>query len=126
MLRTNSKQARQNVQQYIMDGFMGENYNIKAPETFAETVAVIMAIFNEEKPAEGSFARMTEAERFADWAAGLPSILDTCYYYNRSAVDDLGEILEETEAEKARFTEAQAEERLTYLIYRELVRGCRQ
>lgn len=68
---------------------------------------------------------MTEQERFEEWAAGLPSILDTCYYYNRSAVDDLGAILEETDSEKARYTEQQAETRLTYLIYRELVRGCR-
>ena len=35
-------------------------------------------------------------------AAGLPSVLDTCYFYNRSAVDDLGAILEETESEKAK------------------------
>lgn len=68
---------------------------------------------------------MTEQERFEEWAAGLPSILDTCYYYNRSAVDDLGAILEETDSEKARYSEQQAETRLTYLIYRELVRGCR-
>ena len=66
---------------------------------------------------------MTEQERFEEWAAGLPSILDTCYYYNRSAVDDLGAILEETDSEKARYSEQQAETRLTYLIYRELVRG---
>jgi hypothetical protein len=68
---------------------------------------------------------MSEGERFADWAAGLPSILDTCYYYNRSAVDDLGAILEETAEEKARYSEAQAETLLTSLIYRELVRGCK-
>lgn len=50
-------------------------------------------------------------------------ILDTCYYYNRSAVDDLGAILEETEEEKARFTEQEAEQLLTDLIYRELTKG---
>lgn len=124
MLKTNTRQARRNVQKYIMDGFNPDGF--EAAETFAEVAAVIMAVFNAEKPAEGSFTRMTEAQRFTDWAQGLPSILDTCYYYNRSAVDDLGEILEETEAEKTRFTETQAEERLTYLIYRELVRGCRR
>ena len=55
----------------------------------------------------------------------MPSILDTCYYYNRSAVYDLGAILEETAEEKARYNEAQAETLLTSLIYRELVRGCK-
>ena len=125
MLKTNSKKARENVQAYIMQHFDGTNHEIETPETFTQTAAVIMAVFNSEKPAKGGYSSMSEQERFIEWAAGLPSILDTCYYYNRSAVDDLGEILEETEQEKARFTEQDAESRLTYLIYRELVRGCR-
>lgn len=125
MLKTNSKQARQNVQAYIMQGFTGENYSIEPPETFKDTAAVIMKIFNSEKPAEGAYNRMNEQERFTDWAQGLPSILDTCYYYNRSAVDDLGAILEETAEEKARYSEQNAEQLLTALIYRELVRGCK-
>lgn len=124
MLKTNSKQARQNVQAYIMQGFTGENYSIETPETFKDTAAVIMKIFNSEKPVEGAYSRMNEQERFTDWAQGLPSILDTCYYYNRSAVDDLGAILEETAEEKARYSEQNAEQLLTALIYRELVRGC--
>ena len=125
MLKTNSKQARQNVQAYIMQGFTGENYSIETPETFKDTAAVIMKIFNSEKPAEGAYSRMNEQERFTDWAQGLRSILDTCYYYNRSAVDDLGAILEETAEEKARYSEQNAEQLLTALIYRELVRGCK-
>lgn len=125
MLKTNSKQARQNVQAYIMQGFTGENYSIETPETFKDTAAVIMKIFNSEKPTEGAYSRMNEQERFTDWAQGLPSILDTCYYYNRSAVDDLGAILEETAEEKARYSEQNAEQLLTALIYRELVRGCK-
>lgn len=43
MLKTNSKQARQNVQAYIMQGFTGENYSIETPETFKDTtVAQLM------------------------------------------------------------------------------------
>lgn len=120
MLKTNSRQARQNVQAYIMQHFDGSNYDIETPETFKETAAIILATCEKEKYySQGR----TGAETFKDWAQGLPSILDTCYYYNRSAVDDLGAILEETEAEKARYTEAQAEELLTSLIYRELCRA---
>jgi hypothetical protein len=49
---------------------------------------------------------------------------DPCgYYYNRSAVDDLGAILEQSEREKAQYSEAEAENLLTHLIYRELKRG---
>ncbi len=125
MLKTNSKQARQNVQAYIMERFDGCNYEIETPATFPATAAIILDTFRSEKPAEGGYSRMSEAERFTEWAAGLPSILDTCYYYNRSAVNDLGAILEETAQEKARYSEAQAETLLTSLIYRELVRGCK-
>lgn len=119
-LKSNSKTARQNVQRYIMDGFTPENYEIETPDTFGGVARVIMAIFNAEKPALGGYARMTEQQRFIDWAQGLPSILDTCYYYNRSAVDDLKQILGES-----RYTEEQAEQILTNLIYRELVTGCK-
>lgn len=125
MLRTNSKQARQNVQQYIINHFDGCNYGIDTPATFQETASIILGIFRSEKPAIRNYSIMPEGERFTEWAAGLPSILDTCYYYNRSAVDDLGAILEETSEEKARYSESQAEALLTSLIYRELVRGCK-
>lgn len=125
MLKTYSKQARLNIQAYIKDHFDGCSYGIETPDTFKELSEIILDTFNSEKPACGSYSRMTEQERFEEWAAGLPSILDTCCYYNRSAVDDLGAILEETDSEKARYSEQQAETRLTYFIYRELVRGCR-
>jgi len=122
MLRTNSKKARENVRAYIMNHFTPENYTDTAPQEWPGIAAFILDTFRSEKPAIGAYARMTEQERFTDWASGLPSVLDCCYYYNRPAVDDLGAILEETEAEKARCTEQQAENLLTYLIYRELTR----
>lgn len=122
MLRTNSKKARENVRAYIVNHFTPENYTDTPPQEWPEIAVFILDTFREEKPGIGAYARMTERERFTDWASGLPSVLDCCYYYNRPAVDDLGAILEETEAEKARYTEQQAENLLTYLIYRELTR----
>ena len=121
MLKTNSKKARDNVRKYIMHHFDGCNHGIESPKTFEETAAVILSIFRAEQPAIGSYAAMSEKDRFANWASGLPSILDTCYYYNRSAADDLGSILEEVEGEKAKYSESQAESLLTWLIYRELM-----
>lgn len=125
MLRTNSKKARENVRAYIMEHFTPENYTDNPPQDWPGVAAFILDTFRSEKPPIGSYTRMSEQERFTDWASGLPSVLDTCYYYNRSAVNDLGAILEETESEKARFDEPQAESLLTNLIYRELVRGCK-
>lgn len=125
MLKTNSRKARENVRVYILDNFTPENYTDTPPQDFPGVAAFILDKFRKEEPAEGGYSRMTETERFTNWAQGLPSILNTCYYYNRSAVDDLGEILEETESEKARYSEPQAESLLTCLIYRELLRGCK-
>lgn len=65
-------------------------------------------------------SRKSINELFIYWCQGLPTIIDTCYYYNRSAVTDLAMILEESESEKSKFTERQAEEKLTHLIFREI------
>ena len=117
-LRTNTKKAIENIRTYIMNNFDGTNYEIEQPETFEETARIILDTFESEKFRNHG----NRQEIFVDWCAGLPSILDTCYYYNRSAVDDLGNILEQTETEKAKYSEAQAERMLSILIYRELVK----
>ena len=56
---------------------------------------------------------------FVSWCSGLPSMLDTSYYLHR-AVKDLGDILEESEEERARFSETEAETLLSRRIYREI------
>lgn len=125
MLRTNTKKAIENIRAYIIKGFDGTNYGIETPETFEEVANVIYSTFAEEYLYEYN-RRRNEQEVFVEWCAGLPSIIDTCYYYNRSAVADLGDILEETEEERNRYTEAQAEETLSRLIYREITRRARK
>ena len=121
MLRT--KKAIENIRAYIMDTFTPEHYTDNPPEDFPEVAAFILDTFRKEKMSEFRYRDCNEFAAFTDWCQGLPAVLDTCYYYNRSAVDDLGAILEETAEEKARFTAAEAERRLTWLIYRELGKG---
>lgn len=59
-----------------------------------------------------------------DWFCGLPSVLDTAHYiYHANAVDMLGEWLEETESEKARFSESEAERMINRLLIREILKG---
>ena len=125
MLRTNTKKANENIRAYIMDNFTPENYTDNPPKDFPEVAAFILAVFRTERKhiLNCDYYRPIEFAAFTDWCKGLPSVLDTCYYYNRSAVDDLGRILEETAEEKARFSEPEAERRLTWLIYRELGKG---
>jgi hypothetical protein len=128
MLKTNSKKAQENIKQYIVDNFNGTNYTATPPEDWHGIAQFILDAFRVEKYSvreDYHYYKGNESAAFADWCAGLPSVLDTCYYYNRSAIDDLGAILEETDEEKARFTETQAESLLTALIYRELTKECK-
>lgn len=121
MLRT--KKANENIRAYIMGNFVPESYTNDPPKDFPEVAAFILDAFRKEKMSDFRYHDCNEFAAFTDWCQGLPSVLNTCYYYNRSAVDDLGAILEETAEEKARFTEVEAERRLTWLIYRELSKG---
>ncbi len=127
MLKTNGKKAVENIRTYITANFTPENYTDQEFTTFSEIAAFIMENFRAEKFNDNMrlYYRNNETAAFTDWCAGLPSLLDTCYWYNRSALDDLAEILEYTEAEKARYTEQQAEKFLTDLIYRELKKASR-
>ena len=129
MLKTNSKKAAENIRAYIIDGFTPEGYTDNPPQEWHDIAAFILDTFRSEKyhlPQDFYYYKNNEFAAFADWCAGLCGVLDTCYYYNRSAVDDLGAILEETDEEKARYTEEQAEKTLTTLIYRELKKGAAQ
>lgn len=123
MIRTNTRKAIENIRAYIVDNFEPCGYTDNPPEDFPDIAAFILATFRREYVTRASYPRGCELEPFASWCQGLPTILDTCYYYNRSAVDDLGAILEETAEEKARFSEEEAERRLTWLLYRELIKG---
>lgn len=127
MLKTNSKKARENIRAYIM-----ENQNVieygksgKAPGNFPEAAREILNCFRKQKfytENEKRYFGNNEFIAFCDWASGLPGILNTDYYLCR-ACDIVGNILEETETEKARYTETQAEKLLNYLIYNELIKG---
>ena len=124
MLKTNSKKAIENIKNYIINNFDFSSYegyvDDEEPTTFETMAKFIYKCFITEKRYNNDNYRYSEQAIFQDWCAGLPSVLDTCYFYNRSAVDDLAIILEETEAEKEKYTESDAEKLLTNLIYREI------
>lgn len=128
MLKTNSKKARENVRAYVLENVTVENYDLPDPGTFEEAAAIIMDTFRFQRwnSIEDFRYYKTEKNSFIEWCQGLPSILDTCYYYNRSAVEDLAAILEETPTEAARYSETEAAAMLTSLIYRELLKGVKE
>ena len=126
MLRTNSKQAMENIKAYIIKHFDFTGYEEDGkpiPQTYQEICKCIYDTMMEEKFYNKS---VNDYETFKSWCQGLPSILDTCYYYNRSAVEDLKLILEETDEEASKHSEQQAEERLTWLLYREITKNMKK
>lgn len=123
MIRSNSKKAIENIRKYIVDNCDVCGYEVEQPQNFKAAAAFVLDTFKAEHWNSANIRRYygnNEYNSFVAWAQGLPSVLDTCYYYNRSAVDDLGAILEESEEEKSKYSEEQAESLLTWLIYREL------
>lgn len=143
MLRTNSKKARENIRAYILNNINLDDLRMqlvveaqrknKALDAYGSSLPRVdvfsiaaheidntfyleMLHFNKQYQA----GRVSRFDMFVEWCAGLPGILDTCYYYNRSALKDVQNILEQTDTEAARYTETQAENLLTNMIYREI------
>ena len=122
MLRTNTKKVAENVKIYIIQNF--EPYNeeeLEEFESFEDYALYIYKTFYNEEIKYNKNYRGNLYDHFKWWCQGLPSVLDCCYYYNRSAKDDVASILEEDEEEKNRYTEAEAEELLTRLIFKTIV-----
>lgn len=126
MLKTNSKKALENIRSYIVDNFTPENYNLELSSDFTTAAKVIYNCFIEEKSGTNDWGRVAEGVIFDDWMQGLPSIFGADYYLHCTALDDLGVILEETETEKARFTEDDAAKLLSSLIFREIKKAVKE
>lgn len=142
MLKTNSKQVKEKIKNYIIGGYKdfyedNKNYIEKEAETFEEIAKEIMKecfrakalnihcktsndIYNFIYCYYGTIQNM-----FTDWCQGLPSILNCDYYcyYNPSPVDLLGEWLEETEEEKNKYSNDEASELITKLMFRDLTKA---
>lgn len=123
MLKTNSRQAKENIKNYILNHFDFSSYRgcegyEEEPTTYKDICKCIYNTMHIEKRYNNS---KNDFETFKDWCQGLPTIIDTDYYYNRSAINDLGDILEQTAEQRNKYTEQQAEETLTRLLYREIV-----
>lgn len=121
MLKTNSKKAIENIKKYIVENFTPYNEEGVNISDFSAVARYIKnVVFNEKIKNSFERGRRNDFYFFEDWCQGLPSVLDTCYYYNRSAVDDLAIILGESDAEKSKYKEKDAAELLTRLIFREI------
>lgn len=135
MLKTNSKAAKRNIINYIREATAAGLENYENPKNYdtandAELTAYIWDIFQSEKyyTLETIKRRnmlmykvfdMLMYKVFEDWAQGLPSCgLADFWAYNPDPREVLGDILEETAAERNRYTMEEAAAQLTYLLYK--------
>ena len=134
MLKTNSKKVIKKVRKYCVDSWNehAEEEGLPTAESFeVASVEILKKCINEilcfEKEKRFIFLKHYYSGSFfiafEDWCQGLPSSIDTCYYYNRSAINQLGDWLEESEEEKSRYSESEAEKKITYLLFRELTKN---
>ena len=132
MLRTNSRKAIENIRKEIVNSYeeANEYYTFEDREAktdFNEICADILEAFRIEKLENDCYyiaGRASRNEMFMDWMQGLPTAFPVADdIFLRSAIDFLGNILEETEEEKARYTEDKAEKLACNLLYRELEKG---
>ena len=125
-LKTNSKKARENLHKYIMQAadyirtdYEPETYGNTDLTTYKGTARAVYKIFKIEKQYDES--RESEQMLFEDWATGLA--LNLFDYYLEDARETLGNILEQTQEERSRYTREQSEQLMTNMIYREISRA---
>lgn len=125
MLRTNSKEVRKAIQTLILAEAQDVNNNYEPfadLETAAEAIkADVIRVMSGDYYNRLHNLNGWSFKDFNYWVHGLPGLLDLPFIYRQpDAVDVLGDILQETPAERARYTETQADEMLCRLIFREL------
>lgn len=120
-LKTNTNKATANLFEYIANTInpeeIGEGFDVWTATRTDFSKAIVEYFETSYYNGDNRKHKMTKQELFTEWASGLPlGIFD--YYDNMSAVEIVGDILEETEEEKAKYTEEQASALLTYMIFR--------
>lgn len=121
MIKSNSLTARNNIKKFILNNFNFEDHP-EVKKDFNEVKTVILKSFNNYISESDKTRPLSSV--FYDWGSGLPNVLsfDDVFLGCDAAINVLGDILEETESEKKKYTESEAEKTLCNLIYRELVK----
>ena len=128
MLKTTTKKAKENIKKYVIDSssdYLMYDYGYNEKEVKENIYSIIKECFIDEKvkfDLRYKAGRISLQDLFEDYAQGLPlgGLFD---YYLHNAVDTLGDILEESEEERNKYSEEEAEKMLTRLIFREMIKG---
>ena len=125
MLRTNSKLAQQRIQDYVTYHFQpydedadNKAYNFDNYTCLCQYLwdKFIQQVYNSAE--ERRYFNHNIQEAFDYWIGGLPGILNPSYLYQESAIDILGDMLDQTITERNKYTKMDAQETLTYLIFK--------
>ena len=115
MLRTNSKKYLANIQNYLIDAVSTEDHKTEAI-TDAQKLAFVMSCYNSEFNHKYNAIRYpNEQERFANWLAGLPSVLDIPFKYD--GVLKLAKQLQEVETYNEKTEQRICENYFNFMAY---------
>ena len=123
-LKSNSKAVNESVKTYILENFDTSNhtpdYDNVNVSNIKEVCKAILECCNKEK---FYLSYPNTQSMLIDWMQGLPSILDTApILYSGSAIDLIGNWLQQTEKEKSKYDETTAEQFALYLISRMIIK----
>ena len=132
MRRSNSKEVNNLIRDFVMEHFNDVYYPDNKDylpdldtSNYNDVSKVVLDVFYQEKVKHDKAYNAGIVSRytlFEEWVSGLCSALPSEYYYNVSAVDLLGGWLDQTDDEKSKYSEDQAERMITKLLYRELTK----
>lgn len=123
MLKTNNKKVKEKIKDYIIKLYDDEDAidSIQKATNFDEIKENIKKVWYDEVGQYDLARKIPVFESFSSWCYGLPSFLKTGdYLLGGRGRKKLGDILEETEEERSRFSELEAEKKITYLIFKEI------
>jgi hypothetical protein len=118
MLRTNSKKYLNNIQTYLIDSVKTEDLLWKLHDaiTDAEKIAFVMACYDSEFNHKfNRYKYPNEQTRFANWLAGLPSVLDIPFKYD--GVLKLAKQLQEVETYDKKTEDRICENYFNFMAY---------
>lgn len=117
MLKTNNKKVREAVRAYVTKNTNGWDED---PKTFEEAAAILKKTWDEYKyPNLEIIFKHNIFEAFRDWATGLPNNVFN-YFAEGDTVKLVGDMLEQTEAQRSKYDDGQACDLLTLFIFREV------
>lgn len=130
MLRTSSKKVKEKIKAYLINGFEDSGrYSDKDKDIalyrYDEVCDEVLIAFYEQiiEFDKGYYTspKSNLFDGFVYWVSGLCDEINSIYYYKPIAKDIIAEWLEETEEEKNKYSEEQAERLITSLLWRELL-----